>query len=120
MPGIAGIGPKTASVLLQKYHTLENLFKHVKETPLKVKQKLEAGEGAALAAKKLVELDRDVAISFKLSELNFSPDWGRVRREYEELGFKSIVAKLPGSKKQDGVSQNSEQKTNNQDQLELI
>ncbi|OGD84487.1 hypothetical protein A2696_01360 [Candidatus Curtissbacteria bacterium RIFCSPHIGHO2_01_FULL_41_13] len=120
IPGISGVGPKTASTLLQKYHTLENLFKHVKETPLKVKQKLEAGEGAALAAKKLVELDRDVAISFKLSELNFSPDWGRVRREYEELGFKSIVAKLPGSKKQDGVSQNSEQKTDNQDQLELI
>ena len=128
VPGIAGVGPKTASSLLQKYHTLENLFAHVKETPVQVQEKLEAGKDIALAAKRLVELDRDVAISFQLSELSFKPDWEKVRREYEELGFKSIVAKLPrvnssqlsGNGKKLKTPGNRELKTDNQDQLELI
>jgi len=96
VPGISGIGPKTAAALLQKYHTLENLFNHVKESPLKVREKLEAGKDIALAAKRLVDLDRDVDIGLELEKLKFRPDWNQVRREYEDLGFKSIVAKLPG------------------------
>ena len=96
IPGIAGIGPKTASSLLQKYRTLENLFRHVKETSLKVREKLEAGKDDALKAKQLVELDRDVDLRFTINDLRFDPNWERVRAEYQQLGFKSIVAKIPG------------------------
>ena len=49
-----------------------------------------------MAAKRLVDLDRDVDIGLELEKLKFRPDWNQVRREYEDLGFKSIVAKLPG------------------------
>jgi len=126
IPGIAGIGPKTASTLLQKYRTLENLFRHVKETPLKVREKLEAGKDDALKAKQLVELDRDVDIKFKLSELSFSPSWEQVRSEYQNLGFKSIVAKLPNGEGSEGtkvpkvseVAKGKREDSNNQ--LELI
>ena len=122
VPGISGIGPKTASALLQKYHTLENLFEHLGEIDDKLRTKLATGKEIALAAKKLVELDRNVAISFELLELSFKPDWERVRSEYEELGFKSIVAKLTGGSapQKDEKIVNSEPKTNSQDQLELI
>jgi len=122
VPGISGIGPKTASSLLKKYHTLENLFEHLGEIDDKLRTKLATGKEIALAAKKLVELDRNVAISFELLELSFKPDWERVRREYEELGFKSIVAKLTGGSapQKDEKIVNSEPKTNSQDQLELI
>jgi len=122
VPGISGIGPKTASSLLKKYHTLENLFEHLGEIDDKLRTKLATGKEIALAAKKLVELDRNVAISFELLELSFKPDWERVRSEYEELGFKSIVAKLTGGSapQKDEKIVNSEPKTNNQDQLELI
>ena len=122
IPGIAGIGPKTAATLLQKYHTLENLFDHVKETPLTVQTKLVAGKDTALAAKRLVELDRGVDISFQLSELSFNPDWDKVRAEYEDLGFKSIAAKIPGSRVTDETeSQSEKSKSNkNDDQLKLI
>ncbi len=122
VPGITGVGPKTAAILLQKYHTLENLFKNLDQIDEKLRAKLEVGRDIALAAKRLVELDRDVAISFQLLELSFKPDWERVRHEYEELGFKSIVAKLPGGTKE--VSQvagvSKAERTNKQDQLELI
>ncbi|KKR47868.1 MAG: polymerase protein [Candidatus Curtissbacteria bacterium GW2011_GWA1_40_16] len=43
VPGILGVGPKTASSLLQKYHTLENLFKKLAEIPEPLKSKLSAG-----------------------------------------------------------------------------
>ena len=95
VPGITGIGPKTASMLLQKYQTLENLFKHIKDTSESVQPKLEAGKDIALAAKNLVELDRNVDIEFTINNLRFNPDWGKVKKIYEDLGFKSIVAKLP-------------------------
>ena len=121
IPGIAGIGPKTASTLLQKYRTLENLFRHVKETPLKVREKLETGKDDALKAKQLVELDRDVAISFKLSELSFQPSWEQVRSEYQSLGFKSIVAKIPGTKEEESkVTKGPKEPKVNPNQLELV
>ncbi|MCH7524269.1 MAG: DNA polymerase I, partial [Bacteroidetes bacterium] len=66
IPGIAGIGPKTASNLLIKYKTLENLFKHVDEIEGLVKDKLKAGKDDALKAKRLVELDRKVDIKFEV------------------------------------------------------
>lgn len=128
VPGVAGVGPKTASDLLQKYHTLENLYKNLDKVSQSTRIKLEAGKDLALAAKRLVELDRNVDLSIKIEDLRFGPDWNKVRVEYEELGFKSIVAKLPGGSSlqltvdssQQKKSVNSEQKTDNHDQLELI
>jgi len=108
--GIAGIGPKTASNLLIRYGTLENLFKHINDIEGSIRRKLEVGKDDALAAKKLVELDRDVDLppaspakrgEFTINDLRFDPDWGQIRSEYEKLGFKSIVAKLPGANKEE-------------------
>jgi len=121
IPGIAGIGPKTASSLLQKYRTLENLFRHVKETSLKVREKLEAGKDDALKAKQLVELDRDVDLPFTINDLRFDPDWEKVRSEYQNLGFKSIVAKIPGTKEEESkVTKGSKEPKVNSNQLELV
>lgn len=122
VPGVAGIGPKTASQLLQKYHTLENLYDHLDEITETTRIKLEKDKSVALAAKKLVELDTKVDIKFKLSDLEFKPDWEQVRTEYERLGFKSIVAKLPGGKELNSkkVLNVSKDDKSVSDQLELI
>ncbi|OGD83814.1 hypothetical protein A2165_03075 [Candidatus Curtissbacteria bacterium RBG_13_40_7] len=119
--GISGIGPKTASQLLQEFHTLENLFKNVGKIPEPLRSKLVAGRAIALAAKRLVELDRDVDIELELGKLEFKPNWEQVRREYEELGFKSIVAKLPGGDKKE-VSKVSKvtKVTKDENQLKLV
>jgi DNA polymerase-1 len=122
VPGVSGIGPKTAAQLLQQYHTLENLYDHLDEIPETTRGKLEKDKDVALAAKKLVELDTKVDVKFKLSDLEFEPDWKLVRAEYERLGFKSIVAKLPGGEvtksSKDNVSNVG--KTKDTNQLELI
>ncbi|OGD90380.1 hypothetical protein A3D07_00840 [Candidatus Curtissbacteria bacterium RIFCSPHIGHO2_02_FULL_42_15] len=121
VPGISGVGPKTASALLQKYHTLENLFKKLAEIPEPLRSKLETGKDVALAAKRLVELDRNVGMELELGKLEFKPDWEKVRREFEELGFRSILAKLPGGdKEQEEPKETKSKKTHGQNQLELI
>lgn len=127
VPGVAGIGPKTAAQLLQKYGNLENLFKHINDQPETVAGKLTAGRDIALAAKKLVELDSTIDLGFKTGDLRYKPDWEKVKAEFETLGFKSIVNKLPGAKgsqlsvdSSQKKSVNSEPKTDNKDQLELI
>ena len=125
VPGILGVGPKTASSLLQKYHTLENLFKKLAEIPEPLKSKLSAGKDIALAAKKLIELDRNVDLQFTTNNLRFDPDWKKIRREFEELGFRSIMAKLPNGEVSEGtkvpkVSKEKKTNRNNQNQLELI
>lgn len=125
IPGIAGIGPKTAAVLLQKYKTLEGIYKNIDEISGTTKDKLEKDKEVALAAKKLVQLDCDVDLAtclpegrFDLNDLEFKPNWEKVIGEYERLGFKSIVAKLQGKAVSKAKSSNVADK--NKDQLELI
>src|SRR3989344_2563393 len=62
VPGVTGIGPKTAASLLQKYHTLENLFNNIAELTEPLRGRLAEGKDVALAAKRLVELDRNVGL----------------------------------------------------------
>lgn len=96
VPGVAGIGPKTAAQLLQKYGTIEGIYEHLDEVAESTKAKLEAGRDVAVAAKGLVKLDTSVDLPFTINDLHYSPNWEKVRAEFEELGFKSIAAKLPG------------------------
>ncbi len=121
VPGVAGIGPKTASTLLQKYHTLEGIYKNLDEIAESTRVKLQKDKEVALAAKKLVALDTDVDMRFTIYDLRFKPDWEKVRVEYEDLGFRSIVNKLPGASDQrpEKVSESKSEKKKS-DQLELI
>lgn len=126
IPGIAGIGPKTASALLQKYQTLEGIYDHIDEILGTTGDKLVKDKEIALAAKKLVQLDCDVDLEFTLGDLEFRPDWDKVGAELEMLGFKSIINKLPGGNSSqltvhsNKKSVNRESSTDNNSQLELI
>lgn len=122
VPGVAGIGPKTAAALLQKYETVEGIYEHLEEIGETTRKKLEADKEIALEAKKLVELDRTVHLPFTINDLRFNPDWDKATQEVEKLGFRSIAAKLPqgtsyGSQRD---KEPDEPKQNNEKQLELI
>ncbi len=118
VPGIAGIGPKTAAQLLQKYKTLEGIYKNIGEIGGLTREKLMAGKDVALAAKRLVALDTKVDVDFDQDDLLYKPDWDKVRKEIETLGFKSIAAKLPGGEIADVLK--VVKADDNKDQLELI
>ena len=67
--GVAGIGPKTASQLINQYHTLENLWQNMAELPDKWRKKLEGQWDNAILSRELVTLQTDLALAGNLQQL---------------------------------------------------
>lgn len=94
-PGVTGIGPKTASGLLQKYESLENLYNHISELPIPLQEKLATDAEQAAMAKKLATIVLDAPLSFEKEEALLSNiDIESLRKEFERLGFNSIQKRL--------------------------
>jgi len=94
-PGVAGVGPKTARDLLQKYETFENLYQNLSSLPEKIGKKLATDAEQASLAKKLATIVTDAPIKLDLKECamgKFSMEGAR--RAFEELGFKSLLKRL--------------------------
>ncbi|MEO8230780.1 MAG: DNA polymerase, partial [Ignavibacteriota bacterium] len=96
IPGVAGIGPKSAVPLIQKYGTIENIYKHIDEIEKAgIKKKLEASKENAFLSKELATIYCEVPIDFDFEHAKFSdPDFDKLKEILFELEFKSIYAKL--------------------------
>lgn len=69
IPGIRGIGPKTACNLLEKYENLENIYKNIDEiTQKSLKEKLVNGKEEAYLSQYLATIDRNVDIDFNIDD----------------------------------------------------
>ncbi len=77
IPGVSGIGEKTAVSLIEKYKSIEYIYEHIDEIDLKgaMLKKIVDGKGSAFMSKTLATIIRDVPISFDFSECEFG---GRV------------------------------------------
>ncbi len=74
IPGIKGIGDKTAAKLLNRFDTVEEVYKHIDElTEKALKQKLIDGEQIALLSKELATIQRDVQIDFDFEHTRLEP-----------------------------------------------
>jgi len=94
VPGVPGIGPKTAAKLLQDYKTLENLLKKADENT-RLKEKFAAHKDQAALSKKLVTLVKNVPLEIKLKDLEFQEmNPQKVISYFEELGFQSLVKRI--------------------------
>lgn len=94
-PGVRGIGPKTASTLLQKYETLENLYKNLGELPEKVRTALTDGAEQATLAKKLATIITDVPIKLKLEACRFHvKDKEKAIETFRSFGFRTLTDRL--------------------------
>lgn len=95
IPGVKGIGEKTAINLLEKYKTLDNLYNHIDELTPKVKEKLESDKENAYMSYDLATIYRNVDIPFTLEDCKYN---GFNRSKYidilEELEFKSLLKKV--------------------------
>jgi DNA polymerase-1 len=97
IPGVAGIGEKTAAALLQQFGSLEGIYAHLDEVkPARVRQALEQHRDAALLSKRLVTIVRDLAVPLDLA----ASVWGRYDRAQvmellRELGFRALVERIP-------------------------
>ncbi|MBC7235705.1 MAG: DNA polymerase I [Chloroflexi bacterium] len=98
IPGVRGIGDKTAIRLLQEYGSLEGIYAHLNEIKSsRFRSALEEGHDAAFLSKRLATIVRDVDIALDLKKSH----WGHFNREevmdlLRKLGFRSLVTRIPG------------------------
>lgn len=96
-PGITGIGPKTASSLLQKFGTFEALYEQIDKVPEKLALKLATDAEQGALAKKLAAIicDAPIRLDLKASEVG-NIDLYALRGGFSEHNFKSLILRLDG------------------------
>ena len=92
IPGVPGIGEKTAFLLVSKYGDLDTIYEHLEEIGGSVRTKLENGKDSAYLSKKLATIDRNVPLDIELDEcavrMPFSQE---VRAQFLQLEFTSLL-----------------------------
>ncbi|MFW6157904.1 MAG: 5'-3' exonuclease H3TH domain-containing protein, partial [Planctomycetota bacterium] len=98
VPGIHGVGPKTALKLIREYGTLENVLAHADEVSGKVlSRRLAEGAEDARTSRRLVTLDLDVPLDLTVPDCKRrEPDKGKLLEIFTDLGFKKFIAELGG------------------------
>jgi DNA polymerase I len=98
IPGVKGIGEKTASVLLQKYETLEGVYKNIGEIKGAVHDKLEKEKMQAFMSKQLATIKLDTPVNLELEKTVVHDfDRNKIVELLSELNFYSLVKRLPNS-----------------------
>ncbi len=96
IPGVPGVGEKTAVTLLQDYKTLDGVYKNldlIKET---LRKKLEAGKESAYLSKEIARLWTDAPVKLDLAAMDASKlDVGHLRNLLQDLEFRSLLNNLP-------------------------
>ncbi len=98
IPGVKGIGEKTAAELLTKFGSLDTLYAHLKDPdiPERIRTLLAEHRQEAELAKKLTAIVRDAPLKFSLADCELSNyDPAAVAKLFAELEFKSLMARLP-------------------------
>lgn len=96
IPGVPGIGDKTATSLILEFGSLEEIYENLSLITSKVREKLAQNKEQAFLSKELAEIRKDVPIDFNLEKCSFSNyDKGAVKQVLEKLEFYSLVARLP-------------------------
>ena len=94
IPGIAGVGEKTALSLLEKYESLDGVFENVENVTGKLKEKLQLGKENAYMSKTLATIKTDCDINFELEQCKYDfPFSQKVRDFFEEWDFRSLTSR---------------------------
>ena len=92
IPGLPGVGEKTAKKFLEEYGTLENLLDHTHELKGKLKENIEANRELGILSKKLATIIIDAPVEFDEEELEMcEPDVERVKELFMELEFRQML-----------------------------
>jgi DNA polymerase-1 len=99
IPGIHGVGEKTATPLLQEFGTVEEVFENLMIVPEKISKKFEGQREIAMQCKKLATLERNSPIFLdSLEDLRMLPlDKAGLIKYFDSLGFVSLIRRLEGN-----------------------
>jgi len=111
IPGVRGIGEKTAAELVKRYGTVADIYKHILEIRPAVAQKLADGKKEAELSHKLATIVTDAPVKIDYEKLRFL-GFGRpeVHALFERWGFRSLLKKMAGE----------EPVLDNKDQMKLL
>jgi len=99
IPGVEGIGKKTAAEIIQKYGSIKNLYEELlTDTAVlkpKVKEMLKKNKESALMSRELSQMKNDVDIDFKIEDCKFGNfDKNQVEKKLYQLEFNSLINRL--------------------------
>jgi len=95
LPGVPGVGEKTAAKLVNKYGDLDGIFAAVAEQTPKLRENLAANEERVRLNEELMLLVRDVELDMEISDLRMGePDLEEVRKLFDFLEFRTLFDRL--------------------------
>jgi len=96
VPGIPGIGPKTAISLINEFGSLDNVISSINKIKAKgTRKKLEENSGMALTSRKLVTIDTAVPIELSIKDFEKKdPDFEKTKKLFMELEFTGLLKQL--------------------------
>ncbi|NIQ03991.1 MAG: DNA polymerase I, partial [Nitrospinaceae bacterium] len=96
VPGIKGVGPKTATDLIQKFGSIEDLYQNLDEIEKKkLQEKLESEKKKAFLSRELVTIDTGMDLDVSLENLQMKEvNKAELRKLYEEFEFKSLLSQI--------------------------
>ncbi len=100
IPGVKGVGDKTAMALIAKYGDIDNVFAHVEEEKGALHDKLVEGKEMAYVSKRLATIVTDVDVDYDVASAELPVFGEEAKRMLEQLQFKSIMARLTFDEKE--------------------
>ena len=92
IPGLPGVGEKTAKKFLAAYGSMEGLLANTHELKGKMKEKIEANKELGLLSKQLARIMLDVPVQFEAEQYTLDkPDTGKVKSIFQELEFRRMT-----------------------------
>ena len=118
IPGLPGVGEKTAKKFLAAYGSMENLLANTHELKGKMKEKVEAAKDLGLLSKKLATIMLDVPVTFNAKDFELDqPDIEKVTALFSELEFRNLLTNftktfaVESATKVNSAERTSEEKT---------
>ena len=94
IPGVSGVGEKTAKSLLKEYSTVDNLYEHTDELKGKLAEKIIGGKESAFLSKTLATIDCNCGVDTDLEKMRYTlPFSNLVKQKFVSLEFKSLYTK---------------------------
>ncbi len=96
IPGVTGIGPKTATELIKRYGSVEMIYEHIDQIKGSIKEKLQKDKESAFLSKQLATIHRTVPLDFNLEKAKLCDyDQAAVVDLFTKLEFLSLIKRLP-------------------------
>ena len=105
IPGVKGIGEKTAIKLLSEYNNLDNLYDHIDEVKGSTKDKLINGRDSAFMSREIATIYREVPVDYSLADFTFdNKPSNKLIDLYKELEFNYFIQKIDIPKDKEDIS----------------